>query len=1034
MKLKKGVSIVLTVLMTVSVMFIITACGLVIDENESNIFDLDSGANSNGESDSELGNGQENNGDSDNSPVLTKLYRFEFEDVGNGQCIISNLIFKPNNTEDLTVEFPSKSPDGKEVVGIRLLTEYDVLPYMIRSDDFDSIVATVKEKMEKRIANGDIESPADERHRLEQFKAYYSKYDLDDAINQDMYDKYLEDYPVVAVTDSVHILDIEYMGPETVQKQKNLLIEYGITINDIAEANKKLYDEVINSNAENKLEMLNCFGGHNVVEYPNTVKELVFSDLKYNIDSSFLNCESAEKLQISANREQSAELCNLKSLKHIVSDNVGITVNNCPSLEHIEFIGETAYLHVETETPTLSKITLSDNLIKAKMNPDNISALLTEYKNGKYIGNDDNPYIVLMEMIDKTQADFEIHEDTRFISDGCFYENRCLTNITIPNALVGIGNEAFYGCIQLTSVSLPDSVVDIGDYAFAYCHSMTDITLSNSLTSIGDNAFTCCCNLLSLNIPKSTIHIGNQAFVSCSRLKNITVADGNSEYASDGNCLIDKSSKTLILGCADSIIPTDGSVAQIGDYAFYDCYNLTSVAIPNSVTSIGNDVFHYCENLTSIVIPDSVTSIGFEAFNNCVHLTSVTIGRGVTSIGNNAFLYCSKLVEIINRSQLNITVGSNEYGKVGYYAKEVHDGDSKIVNNNGYLFYTYDNVNYLLGYKGTPTELTLPSDYNGESYELYKYAFCGLNSLISVTISEGVKSISMGAFVNCSNLTNVTIGNDVISMDIGAFDACYALTGVYINDLAKWCSIDFANMYGNPLYHAKNLYVNGILVTDIVVPEGVTSIGDGVFAGWTGLNSIIIPDSVESIGDSAFYGCTGLTSVTICDGVASIGDSAFLGCTGLTSITIPDSVTSLGESAFNACGGLTSITIGNGIKILSRSAFSKCEGLKNVTIGNNVESIGDSAFANCSGLEFVSVGNSVNSIGSSVFYGCGSLKEIIIPESVTSIGERTFHKCTSLDRILYTGSEGQWYAIIDISIARIPSSTEIIYDYSPNNT
>lgn len=111
------------------------------------------------------------------------------------------------------------------------------------------------------------------------------------------------------------------------------------------------------------------------------------------------------------------------------------------------------------------------------------------------------------------------------------------------------------------------------------------------------------------------------------------------------------------------------------------------------------------------------------AFRGCSGLTSITIGNSVTSIGNEAFRGCYKLVEVINKSGLNITKGSSNNGYIASCALNVKkDGTSDIVNKEGYLFYTYDNVNYLVAYVGLNTDLTLPDDYNGQNYKLNNYA------------------------------------------------------------------------------------------------------------------------------------------------------------------------------------------------------------------------------------------------------------------------------------------------------------------------
>ncbi len=204
---------------------------------------------------------------------------------------------------------------------------------------------------------------------------------------------------------------------------------------------------------------------------------------------------------------------------------------------------------------------------------------------------------------------------------------------------------------------------------------------------------------------------------------------------------------------------------------------LSEIVIPatyqgRAVTEIAECGFEVCYRLTNVVIPDSVTSIGSGAFSWCTSLTSVVIEDSVTSIGNRAFYDCNKLVEVINHSSLEILAGSSDYGGIASCAIEVHTGESKIDRVGDYLFYTYKNVHYLLGYVGNDTELTLPDSYKGESYEIYQYAFYERDDLTNVVIPDSVTSIGSSAFQYCSSLTSVVIGNDVTSIGNNAFCEC----------------------------------------------------------------------------------------------------------------------------------------------------------------------------------------------------------------------------------------------------------------------
>ena len=286
--------------------------------------------------------------------------------------------------------------------------------------------------------------------------------------------------------------------------------------------------------------------------------------------------------------------------------------------------------------------------------------------------------------------------------------------------------------------------------------------------------------------------------------------------------------------------------------------------------------------------------------------------------------------------------------------------------------------------------VTIPSSVTsiGES------AFSGCSGLKSVTIPSSVTSIGWSAFSGCSGLKSVTIPSSVTSIDSSAFSRCSGLTS-------------FSVATDNPKYQA----INGLLCTkdgktvlfgvngDVVIPEGVESIGNDAFSGCSGLKSVTIPSGVESISSRAFSGCSGLTSVTIPSSVTSIGSSAFSGCSGLTSVTIPSSVESIGSSAFYDCSGLTSVTIPSSVESIGTCAFQGCSRLTSVTIPSSVTLIGNDVFYGCSGLTSVTILANVKSISSSAFYGCSGLKSVTIPEGVESIGNNAFSGCRGLKSV-----------------------------------
>ncbi|MBR5130956.1 MAG: leucine-rich repeat domain-containing protein [Alistipes sp.] len=344
-------------------------------------------------------------------------------------------------------------------------------------------------------------------------------------------------------------------------------------------------------------------------------------------------------------------------------------------------------------------------------------------------------------------------------------------------------------------------------------------------------------------------------------------------------------------------------LTSISEYAFQGCYNLTSINIPNGVTTIGDVAFYGCISLTNVTIPDGITKFGISAFNGCFKLTTITIPDGTTEIGGYAFCDCVSLTNVIIPDSVT-TIGYaifsgcfNMQEFQGKFASE--DGRCLIV----------DGV-------------------------LNSFAPAGLTEY---TISNGITVIGHNAFENCDSLTSVTIPDSITEIGGYAFYLCDSLTS-------------------------------------ITIPDSVTAIGVAAFAYCDNLQEFNSKFATEDrrglIVDGVFnsFAPAGLTEYVIPDGVTEVGEISFYSCGNLTNITIPESVTCIGYNAFAACNGLISVVIPDSVTKIDVYAFGWCERLTDVTIGSSVEEIGDMAFKGCNRLASVYCRASVPPIlGSEVF-------------------------------------------------------------------
>ncbi len=368
-------------------------------------------------------------------------------------------------------------------------------------------------------------------------------------------------------------------------------------------------------------------------------------------------------------------------------------------------------------------------------------------------------------------------------------------------------------------------------------------------------------------------------------------------------------------------------VTIIGYRTFWNCSSLTSVTIPDGVTTIGDAAFASCSSLTSVKIPNSVTFIGNSAFLSCISLTNVEIPNSVTIIDDNAFANCSSLASVIIPDSVTTIGGS---------------------------------------------------------------AFADCDNLECVVIGDGVTSIGTYAFLECSNLASVTIGNSVTFIGFLAFSDCNNLKSVHITDIAAWCKIEFEDMFSQPLTYADEMYLNGELLTELVVPDGITTILENAFYSCETLTSVILPDSVININRYGFYDCTNIEHLSLGENVTNIGFQAFASSVNLTELLIPSSVTSIEDFAFVGCTELLSVVVEEG--------NAKYHSMNNCII----ETASKRLIIGCRNSKIPSDG-SVVEIGDYSFFGCTDLLSISVPKSIIKIGEASFDRCSNITNVWYEG-------------------------------
>ncbi|MBQ9138110.1 MAG: leucine-rich repeat protein [Alistipes sp.] len=438
-------------------------------------------------------------------------------------------------------------------------------------------------------------------------------------------------------------------------------------------------------------------------------------------------------------------------------------------------------------------------------------------------------------------------------------------------------------------------------------------------------------------------------------------------------------------------ITFDGEITTIPAEAFLVCTNLTSVQIPNSVTTIAEKAFYGCNYMEKIIIPESIDTITETAFEGCsgeVHIfcnindrafvgslfTKVVMSDSVTSIGKESFMDCVELKDIILSNSL-ISLPYYAFQNTNIETIIIPEG---IVSIDEGVFYQCAKLKYIslpesvdiLGPAAfadcsSLTEIKMPTNMVSIGSE----AFLNCTSLIECTIPEGVTDIKDKLFHNCPNLTTLSLPSTITSL-AGAFYGCKKLTRLNLADINAWLRLEPTNptgfLGGECPFGASDMgdiYINGELLTDLVIPNNITTIYGSAFRKVTSLKSVTFGSRVTTIGNYAFDGCYNIENLTFSKSLSIIGNGAFRR-TGISEITITKNIAnnSSGASIFAACAKLSKVYIEEDVTILPPWLFGDAVG------------------------------------------GCSSLKSITIPSSVTTINKGVFAGCTNLSKVIFNGT------------------------------
>ncbi|MCD8297130.1 MAG: leucine-rich repeat domain-containing protein [Prevotella sp.] len=379
------------------------------------------------------------------------------------------------------------------------------------------------------------------------------------------------------------------------------------------------------------------------------------------------------------------------------------------------------------------------------------------------------------------------------------------------------------------------------------------------------------------------------------------------------------------------------SLTVIGDRAFKDT-SLTTIELPDSLMVIGNEAFRYCRSLTAIDLPENLTLIGRNAFKDCIIMLPVVLPASLRKIAGYPFDYN---VQISSKSPFikienDLLIQENKViESIGQFSDHITVPDGVTAIGDGAFMF------------GNLTSIDLPDSLTVIGNEAFRFG-----SLTSIDLPDSLISIGKNAFKNCPNLTSVELPLNLRVIDGNPFDY-----DIQISSKSPFIKVE------NDLLIQENKVIEfiGRVSDNIIIPDGVTTIGDEVFRDCHGLSLLKLPDSLTTIDYGAFKDCSSLTEIELPDKLIMIAKYAFCNCTNLTTVKFPESLREIGDGAFRNCSSLASLKLPDSLISIDWWAFSDCAGLNTIELPEGLEYISHNAFDGCNSMEKIQINCSPDS-------------------------------------------------------------------------